>query len=429
MNSAKVGGTWRTIKLPYARISGNWRPIKQIYTKVGGVWKIAFDLNAADPFDGTGTIVKTPGNVLWEQVSGSWTKSGGNVSGSTTSAVAAIETGTFDGEFEIDTASTTTGGPGVGFWITDQQTWWGVRYYTEQFFFTTPGTPFYYPYNCTYYFASRPAGNVNPGNAGTPATGGSVTCGQYFEDYRETLNFGTAPCPVTSCPTCNLDSYNTFTLSGIANPSFNTCQQQYPLVLGSYGSFNITPTCRCICGTRTQYNTNAVTPGSPAVPGNNPTYNCPSIVYATGSNAYTNEASFSNTLPACDFTNSLNAFSSTLAGAFCTANPFGVGPSAGVNNPTTVPGVYKRGQLVRRSSGAFSVVNNQDFGNVGNLYARTYGNSVDFRQYSGAGRTGSASSVVTYNTGGGSRGTKHGMIVTAVPFTQTYNIGRFKANI
>ena len=414
MNSAKIGGSWRTIKLPYARISNNWRPVKQIYTKVNGVWRITFDLNAADPFDIAGNLDKTPGNVLWEQVSGTWTKSGGNASGSTTSSIAAIETGTNDGEFEIDTASNSSGGPGVGFWITDQQTWWGVRYYTEQFFFTTPGTPFYYPYNCTYTFATRPAGNLNPAIPGTPGSSPTQICNVNISDSRTVLS---GSCSVTLCPTCNNDSF--FSINVGTSP----CPASFTNVYGTGGG----PTCACGCIENTFYSPGGFSPGTPGTSPTPATYNCPSITFAFGGNAFTFDTSTNYPLPSCT-TTTTNAFFQ-ISSASCTINPFGSGPVAGVNSPTITSSVFRRGQLVRSSSGAFSIVQSQDFGPVGNLYARTYGNSIDFRQYSGTGRTGTSSNIVSYATGGGSRGTKHGMIVTAVPFSQSYNIGRFKANL
>lgn len=145
MANAKVGGTWRTVKLPYARVSGQWKPCKQMYAKVGGVWKITFDITAADPFDGTGSLdgQLTPGYAPWEVISGTWTESGGNVSSSDTSdRVAALETGLTDVEVEIDRTTAATGGDGVAFWIQDQSNWWGVRAYTEEYF--VPFTNFTY---------------------------------------------------------------------------------------------------------------------------------------------------------------------------------------------------------------------------------------------------------------------------------------------
>jgi hypothetical protein len=90
---------------------------------------------------------------------------------------------------------------------------------------------------------------------------------------------------------------------------------------------------------------------------------------------------------------------------------------------------FKRGQIVRKSSGTFSVITNQDFGDVGNLYAYTSGNNIGFRQYSGTGRSGTASNLVTYDAGAVTKGVKHGILVTAVPYTQSFSISRFKANL
>lgn len=450
MANVKINGTWNTLKLPYTRVSGTWRPCKQIYTKVGGVWKIAFDLTEADPFDGTGSLsgALTPGYVPWEVLNGTWTKSGGNVAGSTTNSVAAILTGTEDVEVEIDTASTTTGGPGVAFWIQDQANWWGVRFYTEEYFVTTPVNS-QYNYFCNGAFVTRNASNVNPGtyascyfvpsssrsvtNTGISNTQVCRTCScptvntcsfaglfagpNNCSNACSTTNFtnssctnntkgtfcrvsscapGCGSCPVSSCPNCPP--------SPPAGNALN-CPSPTTNFLGSFA------TCNCFCTTNFTNTLN----------NNAPTYNCPQTVnqyFTVYTNAILNPSPF---IPNC--TTTANNTSGFYAAYSCIAQvtPF--------TFYTTTSAVYKRGQLVRSNAGSVSIISNQDFGDVGNLYARTYGNSIDFRQYSTASRGGNASNVVTYSAGSVTKGTKHGIIVTAVPFTQTYNIGRFKVTL
>lgn len=456
MGNVKIANTWRTIKLPYARVSGTWRPCKQIYAKVGGVWKIAFDLTEADPFDGTGTLSEKPGYVPWEQLSGTWTKSGGNVSTSSTTGVAAIETGVADGEWEIDTAATTTGGPGVGFWISDQSNWWGVRFYTEQYSYTIPGNAFFYNHNVYTATTFRPAGTYNPPTfvscltsisysryvssnnfinqsnrnryctcnttansscvanfnvaaatcvtsctASTPSTActnsnkGTVAWG------RVCGTTGCTPCPVSNvCGTCPADT---------GNINYSTpCPSSFTTNLNNSN----TAGCTCRCNTTTTSNANNNIGG----------YNCP-----TTSTTYSNSQSFScpssTSLPNCSF-----VFNNNPATSYTYTCNYG-GQYAGTNPATPATGIYKRGQLVQSVSGVVNIVSNQDFGDVGNLYAKTYGNSVDFKQYNTAGRAGGASNTVTYAAPAGTKGTKHGIIITSVPYTQTYNIGRFKATV
>jgi hypothetical protein len=457
MGSVKISGSWSTIKLPYARISGSWRPCKQIYVKVNGVWKIAFDLNIADPFDGSGSLSGqlTPGYVPWEVLNGTWTESGGNVSANTTNAVAAIETGVTNGEWEIDTQSTTTGGPGVGFWITDQQNWWGVRYYTEQYSFTIPGNAISYNINLRYVSQSRSAGTTNPGtfstcfesynyakvitannyvnrqtgtrtcscntnnNANCSTTSSNFTnacvtsCGALSyppctnnnkgtQTSRNCTSFGCTFCSTGPCPSCPTPFSGTFYGDAGCSPVSAT---------NSSGAYT-----GCSCG--------CTTSGSRTRNFNSPTYNCPTpVTNSTSGIIYTNSCPPSpSTFSPCSNTTNNSAANALVSE--CTYVTY----YAGTNPPTTSTGIYKRGQLVRSVSGVVNIISNQDFGDVGNLYAKTYGNSIDFRQYSSSGRGGTASNVVTYNSGTAG-GTKHGIVITAVPYTQTYNIGRFKATI
>ena len=455
MGSIKVNSAWSTIKLPYARVSGTWRPCKQIYIKVGGIWKIAFDLNEADPFDGTGSLSGqlTPGYVPWEVLSGTWTEGSGNVSASAVNSVAAIQAGTASGEWEIDTASTTTGGPAVGFWIDDQSNWWGVRYYTEQYTYPIPGNSFFYNHNVTTTFNTRPAGTTNPAafsscsysisyskfitsnnyiNTRTGSrtcscnTANNANCSTTSSNFADSCGTSCSPLSYPTCTNNNKggQTSRSCTSPGCAACSTAPCSVCPSFASGSYftapcpASFLMTVSYNsftgCVCGCTALQNYTTVN--------NAISYNCPTVT-SSSSNSSTFACPGSGSLPTCSTTTNNNLVYSTTYS--CTPSS----TFAGTNATTFGTAIYKRGQLVKSNAGVVNIIANQDFGDVGNLYAKTYGNSVDFKQYSTSGRGGAASTTVTYAAPAGTKGTKHGIIITAVPYTQTYNIGRFKATL
>jgi hypothetical protein len=380
-----------------ARIDGQWSPCKQIYSKVDGEWKIVYDLTLEDDFDGSGNLEITPGSVPWEQISGTWTKGGGNVStGSQVNVVAAIETGTPDIEIEIDTASTSQGGPGVAFWIQDQLTWWGVRFYTEQFTSSTPGSVFAYFVNCTGVPYVRFGGNIR--------TAQLYTC-TVFESRSRGVNGG---CPVTSCPTCVNVIYSVLSNS-------NTCGN---VTLGNNTVFNnfLTANCNCFCNRSV-----SVGPPTNFVAA---TYNCGNVSTFSPTSTFTFSPIAPVPLAPCDTSVANN---SSVGAEYSCISQYTVISS---NPPTFFTGVHKRGQLVRSFQGSVATIKSQDFGDTGNIYVKTYGNVVDFRQYSAARKQGNASGVISFDAGGNfPKTTKHGMVITSVPFAQNYSISRFKVNL
>lgn len=574
MANAKIGGTWRTVKLPYARVSGTWRPCKQMYAKVNGVWKIVFDLTEPDPFDGSGLLsdALTPGYVPWEVVSGTWTKSGGNVSSSDASdRVAAVETGLENIEVEIDRTTAATGGDGVAFWIQDQSNWWGVRAYTEEYFVPFSGTNYtYYPRSCIGTYSTR---NVNtnpsvysPGNLLSPGTStgdGTPIAGTNFQNPGNSKNDGTlktsGTCTATTgctgtccfnavsgtfkncywtqsqptnasntnrytsvflCRTCscsgslNNNCTSNFAPGGSNCPTDGACATtNYPTTCTVNNKGNVcrvsscgaacgtcTTSGNCLAGNNTATGNNLV--GCPAPSGpffivgnqctctynvnysntitnNQPTNNPPTFNNPPTNNPPTNNSPTNNPPNNNPPTNNPpNNNPPTFTPASCTCSDSGFAnfpyltnigfndsnislPGCSntqpctTNNPTgtlysrtCVPcsvntascttafffsganaAYYKRGQIVRKSGGTLNVITSQDFGDVGNLYVYTSGNNINFRQYSSAGRAGTASNLVTYDAGNVQKQTKHGILVTAVPYTQSYSISRFKVTI
>lgn len=476
MAEAKVGGTWRTIRLPYARVSGTWRPCKQMYTKVGGVWKIVFDITAADPFDGSGSLsgALTPGYAPWETISGTWTKSGGQVSASDAlDRVAALETGSQNIEVEIDRATPATGGTGIAFWIQDQSNWWGVRAYTEEYF--VPFTNFtFYPFNCTDSFRTRTTNTV-PGNANPVnyvscyyvATQGAVfsstnrvnsdaqtrtcTCSGASNANCQ-VNFGSTLTCVLSCTSnftwsspsannpCNRTPDNrSFGTRTVCGPACGNCAPTTSFCAPSQSFIGNTPNCPSpttfnVSGSFAGSNTPGCTCSYPTNYTNTANFNPPTSNPATCScsdtqNSTSNYLSFistSLTVPTCSNTqpcSSNNVTSYTLR----TCSPCNSGCTTSFSGANAA--YFKRGQIIRKSAGTLNVITNQDFGDVGNVYAYTSGNVINFRQYSSTGRGGTASNLVSYDAGAVTKGTKHGILVTAVPYTQTFSISRFKANL
>ena len=556
MANAKVGGTWRTVKLPYARVAGQWKPCKQMYAKVNGVWKITFDITEADPFDGSGSLSGqlTPGYAPWDVISGTWTESGGSVAASDNSdRVAALETGLENVEVEIDRTTAATGGTGVAFWIQDQSNWWGVRAYTEEYFIPFSFST-YYPRTCVGTYSTRTIatnpgtivlgnqipgnqvpGNTVPGNCtattgcttgccpgtykagtlnpGNPVPGNYVSCfytwfnsvnasnTNRFTSLTERrtcscsgnsnancsfsgLSFVSSNCPSSGAcspspfpnSSCTVNTKGTFNrvqcgaACGNCSPISSFCLPGNGTSTGNttgpcpFSSTNFLSSGQCTC----TYTINVTNVSNNNPPTNNapsnfaPTNNPPTFNNAPTNNTPTNntptnnpptfspatcncvDSGFSNfpyltfvgqsdnpiSLPACSNTQpcSSNNPSGTLYSRNCTNCPTN-DPSCTVTTFGANAAYYKRGQLIRKSSGTLNVIANQDFGDVGNIYAYTSGNTIGFRQYSAAGRGGTASNIVTYDAGNVAKGTRHGIIVTAVPYTQSYSIDRFKVNV
>jgi hypothetical protein len=470
MAQVKVGGAWRTVSVPYTRIAGTWRPCKQIYTKVGGVWKIAFDITLADEFSTAGDLSTslTPGYAPWQVLSGTWTKASGEVNANdSANRIAALDVGTENVEVEIDRSSPATGGTGVAFWIQDQSNWWGVRAYTEEYF-----VPFsfnvFYAFTCTdtYFnrnFTYNPPGSI-PGNYVScyyVATQSNNTRTANTNRFTSANIQRTCSCSGNTNGNCSFSftrlSFSTCPSGGAC--STNAYPNQNPCTLNNRGIETRTDQCPgAACG-------NCTPVSSFCVPANSfigNSTNCPSPTVFTASSPQctcfypTNYANFPNfnsptPVPAsCSCTDSFS-FSSTFntntstnfSAPSCSPFPPCLSPfsfSTRSCSPCTsgctqtVNGAnaayFKRGQIIRRNAGgSIAVITNQDFGDVGNLYAYTSGNVIGFRQYSSTGRGGSASNLVTYDAGSVPKGTRHGILVTAVPYTQTFSISRFKVNV
>lgn len=468
MANAKVGGTWRTIRLPYTRISGTWRPCKQVYAKVGGVWKIVFDITQDETFDGSGSLsgALTPGYAPWEVLSGTWTKSGGSVSASDASSrSAALLTGTENVEVEIDRPTVASGGDGVAFWIQDQSNWWGVRAYTEQYY--VPFTNYtFYPYNCTDTYTYR-AVTLVPGNTNTGNIAGyNWTSSQPFANvtansnrYNSTETCRTCSCTGTLNSNCSFGGLfagpTTCPFTGacatVANYANATC------TVNTKGTFCRVSSCGGVCGSCTPtssycptgssfYGSNVTCPptGSGSLSSGQCTctyptyYSCTAYFNAGTTNPATcscsdtfqsssNYVSFVSTNQAAPTCPSTSPCGSSFYYTSRTCSPCSSGCTFSYSGANVA--YYKRGQIIRQNAGSLSVITNQDFGDVGNLYAYTSGNVIGFRQYSAAGKTGTVGNLVTYDAGAVTKGSKHGIIVTAVPYTQSYSISRFKVTI
>lgn len=441
MNKIRIGGTWKDISVPSARVNGSWRPCKQIWVKVDGVWKISFDMTEPDPFDGSGSLQKTPGNVPWQQLSGTWTLESGVVTSSDSSnRVAAIDAGTPDITINIDASDVNKAGEGVAFWIEDQLNWWGLKTFYNYFSFSVPNNSFYNHFcnvnvenqtlnNSTKLAAIGWSSNVSFSTTGynyisrsylqrtCSCTNGTVTVGQ-SQNATDCVssctgnNFpacGFANCGVQSKFNCGggcasgscPSSYgNTFQVN-----SFHTCEQNVA--------------CPTSGGATTNFSSGAA--------------NCSQYLYVTYSCGYQTCASCAYS-PSYSF--SSRYFSAQTGNKNCTGSSgtttvysYSCSPES-VQLPPSTSFVYQTQlQLVRSQSGSVNVIDSQSYGNMGNVYASTSGNSITARAYSSTGQAGTLYGPWTYDAGNVNKGTKHGILMSSVPYQQTFSISRFKADL
>lgn len=445
MNKVRVADTWKTISVPMARVSGNWRPCKQMWVKVGGTWKIVFDLTEPDPFDGTGALEQTPGNVPWEQLSGTWTKSSGVVSANdANNRVASIDAGTTDITINVDSNDANTAGEGIAFWIQDQLNWWGLKKFYNYFSFTTPSNQ---AYN---HFCNVTVENQSlSSSTRISSEGWSSTVNYAYATSNNRPNYYyRRECSCTNgnvVQTQVLISYNC--VPGCADTDFPVCSKTS---CGFQFKYNCGPLGGCVnanCPSPTfnPYQLYSLYPCPGPTSCSTPASSIPAYIGATGGTycyqyiQYTYFCS-NQTCNSCTYSPSFT-FSSTYFSAQ-TGNKNCTGPAGttavytfsctpqSIPLPPNTTFVYQTQlQLIRSQSGSVNVVNSQSYSNMGNVYASTSGNTITARAYSSTGQSGTLYGPWTYDAGSVPKGNKHGILISSVPYQQTYSISRFKADL
>lgn len=444
MNKIKVGNTWRNISVPSARVNGTWRPCKQMWVKAGGTWRITFDLTEPDPFDGTGSLEQTPGNVPWEQLSGTWTKSSGLVTASDASnRVAAVDAGTTDITINVDADDANKSGQGVAFWIQDQLNWWGLKTFYNYFSFTTPSNSFYNHF-CNVEGTQQTLNNftrvaqIN----GNTTTNYSRTGSNYIENRfltrfcccrngSVTVNATTTTSCASSCSGVSFPACSK-TVCGSQNQRFCAGACVAP---GSSCPSNVFSPNQTFANNTCASGVN-VCPASGNFTGNitgNLGANCSSSFNVTYSCNFQTCATCTYTPP---FNFSARYFSVQNSNKNCTG-PAGtsyVTSFSCVSDPVRLPPnttfVYETQlQLIRSNAGSVNVIGSQSYSNMGNVYAATSGNTVTARAYSSTGQSGTLYGPWSYDAGSVPRGNKHGILISSVPYQQTFSISRFKADL
>jgi len=441
---SKVSGSWQKTSLPMTRVSGAWKPAKQVWTKVGGQWKKVFDLETADPFDGSGNLdgQDTPGSAPWKVYNGSWTKSGGNAVAGSLNSVAGIETGISENiELEID-VNASESGAGTAFWIQDQSNWWGAQTFYQTYSFTNSPTTVFYNFSCTPTFY-----NVTT-NSNSPTTSVSASTSTNYNTRGNNFSTGSRFCSANGV----MSSY-----TASATGCIGTCSTQIAPGSGSACSPRSTVFPVTSCGSSCS-NCNPIP--SPEFYNFSPTFltNCPSPVTQFSSNPCAGTvASFFSVTYSCTTTpgsaigcthavaTTGNAFlSNSTSQDFRSYTPPCAGStsfscvasSSSITTPgNTVTSTAKQTRLIRSIAGSVSpisgTINNiGDGNNIGGILTRITPTQVQVTAYSSAARTGTAFPTQTYSIGPGtSKGTKHGILVSGVPSSQTYSISRFKATL
>ena len=441
---SKISGSWQKMSLPMARVSGSWKPAKQVWTKVNGEWKKVFDLEEADPFDGSGDLngQDTPGFVPWKTYKGSWSKSGGSAVAGSLDSVAGIETGISDNiELEID-MNASQSGAGTAFWIQDQSNWWGAQTFYQTYSFTNSPTTTFYNYSCFVTFYNVTTNNNNPVTTGTLS--GNTTYASVGKNFstgsRVCRNDGTVSGYTPSSTGCT--SSCTVQTGPVAGSTCNNPGRVWPIT-----------SCGNACANCTLPSPTSNTQPWP-ISGNT----CPSPGTISGFLCSGTVSSFSSLTYSCTTTpgtavgcthtaSSTSSFATVSNSASLdfrsytppcnTSISYSCTPSfSSITTPgNTVTSTSKQTRLIRSLNGTVSTVsgtinNIGDGNNIGGLVTRITPTQVRVTAYSGAARTGTTFPSQTYTVPSGtSKGTKHGILVSGVPTSQTYSISRFKATL
>lgn len=444
----KDNGNWKKLGIPMTRIGGTWRPCKQVWTKVDGSWKKVFDIELADPFDGSGDLntQETPGGAPWQVVKGGFTKSAGNAVASSLNSVAGLETGTDAGiEVEVDFASSGNAGTGVAFWIQDQSNWWGAHtFYSAYSFFNAPVQTGYY-YLCD-DSARNYSANFNP----STASGKSVWETRYFlanqgGTYRSYIRrFCRAG--GTLGPGTNQEAFEcvypcTDTYGGAVGEPCNAPKY-------SYNCGNTCSNEACVAPP-TAWSAWNISANTPCPTGGFSTYRYASGTCVVGF-TYTYDCATSFNTASCTHLSSreaiLRTFRTNTDISFDNRNytpPCAPDSSRGCEAsffPFTIPGnqafsTLRQTKLIRSQSNLISdvsgTINNVGDGNlIGGMVAQITTNQVRLTAYSGAARNSAAFPTQVYNIPAGTnKGTKHGIIVSGTPNSQGYSISRFKVTM
>ena len=464
---------WRSLGIPLTRVNSDWRPCKQVWTRVNGTWSKVFDLEVADPFDGTGSLNNafTPGQVIWKVYGGSFNKSGGLATAGTLSSIAGIETGTDKNiQLEIDSGNASQAGTGVSFWIQDQSNWWGAQIYYQAYSITTPGTTVFYNLRCanyTYTVTNTPGATTfdvyNITNFSRTSTGISF-------QYRSRACQGNGRYASSTALEYSGCAGVVFSCSEVAGvPANSPCTAaHWSRNCGGSGSCT---TCGPAPSSVTNYVGRSACPSSPATFGSN---GC-----GQGDNAV---AAGPGTFPSStfgDWTGNINSttnigcsnpesapgtcthtiqpfgpyFNTNFNGSFDSkpTSPFpcpsGSGqtceafPSSITNQPTTSFSTFRKARIIRSIGGSVSEIastnNIPDGTTLGGLMTELTSSQVRVTAYSGAARTGAQPTLIYNIPAGVAKSTKHGILVAGMPAGtyggapsfQGYSISRFKATL
>ena len=443
----KDDGVWKQLGVPVTRIGGTWRPCKQVWTKVGSEWKKVFDLELADPFDGSGALhlQETPGGAPWQDPAGRFTKSGGSAVASQLNSVASIETGLDAGiEIEADFTDNNSAGTGVAFWIQDQSNWWGAHsFYQNYSFFNAPVNSAYY-HECEdltrLHNASFNPATVSGKNVWETRYFLANQSGTYRSYIRRFCRAGGTLGPGTNqeafaCVYPCVDTYGGQVGEPCNAPLYsyncgNTCSNA-PCVAPptAWSGWSIGANTPCPTGGFGTYRTD----GGTCIVGYTYTYDCSPNFNAASCSYLTSRVGFSWTRYASDLSFDNRNYTPPCSPQYtrtCVASFF----------PFTIPGnlvnsTYRQTKLVRSQSGFVSdvsgTVNNIGDGNrIGGMVAQITPSQVRVTAYQGAARNSTSFPTQVYNIPfGTTKGTKHGIIVSGTPASQGYAISRFKVTV
>jgi len=218
----KVSGSQKTVASPYIKVGGTWKKAAAGYVKVSGAWKQWYASSVVDDFNRANASTlgtASDGFTTWTTTRGAWGIASNVASSSTTAssyALATVPSPTLSANYTVSVDVPANAGPGVAFWVTDANNWWGA---TTNITSTTS-------YSC-------PSGGTYNSSTGNCDVSSSYTATMSYTKMSSAYDCGyttvgaTSTNPVVSaftpCPNAGCNSGNGYYCSG------TTCYDSTPV--------------------------------------------------------------------------------------------------------------------------------------------------------------------------------------------------------
>jgi hypothetical protein len=379
----KVSGAQRTIAAPYVKVSGTWRNVAVAYTKVDGDWRQWYAAQITDSFDRTdasslGTV--SNGVTSWTDVTGSWGISSNKAATATAASsypLSKVQNPLLQSNYELKIDVPSGAGAGVGFWITDTNNWYAAVTHTTR-------------------------NNVYTCGSGYTFNAATTKC-EKTSTYNATLN-------------CTARTYNSGSSGGYSYAGAATQSEEY--IHGAPGCVS----CSYSCDSAHCYRQ---------------VFTCPAGQTKINNDCYTYSAptagscSSGGPVPACGsgqcYTTSYSCTSGdTLNGTTCT-NFSSVDPDVSYTYTHAVKVLRKASGTVTElaSTNVGTTVSDVATNRLGSLKVVTSNTTIDITAYTGAGQTGTATTITSYVASSPTTTANAGIIIAPSGYGQASAVDNF----